>query len=49
MDKKAKAEAKRARRNERKLMPDGANHPDEAQDFELNPQEAESINSKDSS
>ena len=46
MEKKAKAEAKRARRKQRKLE-GGANHSEEAQDVELNTPETDSINSED--
>ena len=49
MEKKAKAEAKRARRNQRKLKVAGdANPPEESQNVDLNTLEADSINSDDS-
>ena len=49
MEKKAKAEAKRARRNQRKLeVAGGANPPEESRDVDLNTPEADSINSDDS-
>ena len=49
MEKKAKAEAKRARRNQRKLeLTGGANHPEEARHVELNKRETDSINAEDS-
>lgn len=49
MEKKAKAEAKRARRNQRKLeLTGGTNPPEETQDVDLNTQETDSINSEDS-
>ena len=48
MDKKAKAEAKRARRNQRKLEVAGdANPPEESQDVDLKTLEPDSINSDD--
>jgi hypothetical protein len=49
MEKKAKAEAKRARRNQRKLeLEAGANHPEDNQDVEVNTPGTDSINSEDS-
>jgi hypothetical protein len=49
MDKKAKAEAKRARRNQRKLeLRGGTNPPEETQDVDLNTPETDSINSENS-
>lgn len=48
MDKKAKAEAKRARRSQRKLEPQAdANPPDDAQDDEATGSEADSTDSTD--
>ena len=50
MEKKAKAEAKRTRRSQRKLeLEAGANHPDDVQDDEVKAPEADSSNSTDSS
>ena len=50
MEKKAKAEAKRTRRSQRKLeLEAGANHPDDIQDDEVKTPEADSTNSTDSS
>ena len=49
MEKKAKAETKRARRNQRKLEGEaGANQPDGIQDDDVNASEAESTNSTNS-
>lgn len=50
MEKKAKAEAKRARRSQRKLeLEAGANHSNGIQDDEVKAPEADSSNSTDSS
>jgi hypothetical protein len=49
MEKKAKAEAKRARRNQRKLeLADGANPLEKTQDVDSNAPATDSINSADS-
>jgi hypothetical protein len=50
LEKKTKAEAKRARRSQRKLeLEAGANHPDAIQDDEVKAPEADSTNSTESS
>ena len=49
MEKKAKAEAKLARRNQRKLeLEAGANHPEDNQDVEVNSPGIHPINAEDS-